>query len=506
MRMRPTPSDPFARKPIGAMLAEMKGGERLHRVLGPAALTSLGVGATIGAGIYVLTGEVAHNYAGPSLMLSFVLAAVGCGFAALCYSELASMVPVAGSAYTYAYATLGELLAWIIGWDLVLEYAIGSAAVANGWSNYFVEFMRTMLHVRLDPRLLSPPWDYDLSRGAFVLKTVHLASGEVAHAWFNLPAVVVTAVITLILVVGIKESAGFNAAMVLLNVGVILTIVGIGAAYVDPRHWKPFFHEQKGLGGVAEGAARIFFAYIGFDSISTHAEEARNPQRDLAIGILSSLVICTVLYVSVAAVLTGMVPYQRIDVAAPLASAFLGRGLTTAGSLITIGILAGLTSSLLVGNLSQPRILMAMARDGMLPEHFFAAVHPRFLTPWKSTILVGLVVGLAGALAPLNFLADLVSVGTLFAFVIVCAAVWILRYKSPELERPFRTPALPVVAALGILVNGGLMFKLGRDNWLRLIIWLAIGLAIYFGYSRYHTKLGRKPAAVADDLAGDHLA
>jgi basic amino acid/polyamine antiporter, APA family len=494
--MKNPPSDPFSRKPIATLLQEMKGGERLHRVLGPVALTGLGVGATIGAGIYVLTGEVAHNYAGPSMMLSFVLAAVGCGFAALCYSELASMVPVAGSAYTYAYATLGELIAWVIGWDLVLEYAIGSAAVANGWSNYFVELLRYLFQIHLDPRLLSSPWDYDIHQGVFFFKIVTLASGATVNAWFNLPAVLVTLAVTLVLVVGVRESAGFNAAMVLLNVGVILTIVGLGAAYADPRHWRPFLHEDKGWKGVAEGAARIFFAYIGFDSISTHAEEARNPQRDLAIGILGSLGICTTLYVAVAAVLTGMVPYQQIDVSAPLASAFHCRGLTLAGGLITMGILAGLTSSLLVGNLSQPRILMAMARDGMLPEHFFAAVHPRFRTPWKATILVGVVVALAAALAPLNFLADLVSVGTLFAFVIVCGSVWILRFKSPEIERPFRTPALPVVAALGILVNGGLMFSLGRDNWVRLVVWLVIGLAIYFGYSRFHTKLNR-PVEVA---------
>jgi APA family basic amino acid/polyamine antiporter len=480
----------FARKPIATLLAEMSGGERLHRVLGPVALTGLGVGATIGAGIYVLTGEAAHNFAGPSLMLSFLLAGIGCGFAALCYSELASMVPVAGSAYTYAYATLGELLAWIIGWDLVLEYAIGSAAVANGWSNYFVEFTRHMLHIQIDPRLLSPPWDYDLKSGAFFFKTVTLASGDSVNAWLNLPAIGIVAIITAVLVVGVRESAGFNAAMVLLNVGVILTIIGVGAVYVDPSNWRPFLHEEKGWSGVAEGAARIFFAYIGFDSISTHAEEARNPQRDLAIGIIGSLLICSTLYIAVAAVLTGMVSYRSIDVAAPLAAAFRQKGLTFATGLITVGILAGLTSSLLVGNLSQPRILMAMARDGMLPERFFAAVHPRFKTPWKSTILVGLVVALGAALVPLNFLADLVSVGTLFAFLIVCASVWILRYRSPELERPFRVPALPLIAAMGILINGGLMFSLGRDNWIRLIVWLALGLIIYFAYSRHHTKLG----------------
>ena len=380
----------------------MDGGERLHRVLGPVALTSLGVGATIGTGIYVLTGEVAKNYAGPSMMLSFLLAAVGCGFAALCYSELASMVPVAGSAYTYAYATLGELVAWIIGWDLVLEYAIGSAAVANGWSNYFVEFTQNHLGIHFDPRFLSCPWDFDHKTNEFVTQMVTLASGATVNAWFNLPAILITLAITVVLVVGVKESAGFNAAMVLLNVGVILTIIGVGAAYVDPRHWRPFLHEEKGWSGVAEGAARIFFAYIGFDSISTHAEEARNPQRDLAIGIIGSLLICTLLYVAVAVVLTGMVPYGEIDVKAPLSAAFERHGKGFANGLITAGILAGLTSSLLVGNLSQPRILMAMARDGMLPEGFFAAVHPRFRTPWKSTILVGLVVAAAGALAPLS--------------------------------------------------------------------------------------------------------
>jgi APA family basic amino acid/polyamine antiporter len=492
--MRRTPSDPFARKPIEMLLGEMQGDERLHRVLGPLALTSLGVGATIGTGIYVLTGEVARHYAGPSLMLSFLLAAIGCGFAALCYSELASMVPVAGSAYTYAYATLGEMVAWIIGWDLVLEYAIGSAAVANGWSNYFVELVERVFGFAIDPRLTTPPWDYDLSRGEFYLKTVTLGSGEVAQAWFNLPAALIMVFITALLVVGIKESAGFNAAMVLLNVGVILAIIGVGAAYVDPANWRPFLHEEKGWRGVAEGAARIFFAYIGFDSISTHSEEARNPQRDLAIGILGSLLICTVLYVAVAAVLTGMIPYRQIDVGAPLAAAFRQKGLTFTTGLISLGILMGLTSSLLVGTLSQPRILLAMARDGMLPESFFAAVHPRFRTPWKSTILVGVVVALAGSLAPLGFLAELVSVGTLFAFVIVCASVWILRWKSPEVHRPFRTPALPVVAALGLLINGGLMVSLGRDNWIRLLVWLALGMVIYFGYSRYHTKLGRLEA------------
>ena len=484
-------SDPFARKPIETLLKEMEGGERLHRVLGPVALTALGVGATIGAGIFVLTGEAARNDAGPSLVLSFLLAGIGCGFAALCYSELASMVPVAGSAYTYAYATLGELVAWIIGWDLVLEYAIGSSAVAVGWSKYLVALFRNQFHLALDPRWLNAPWNFDVGSHSFVWNkvAVTLADGSAGQvqAVANVPALLIVLAITSILVVGIKESATFNATMVILNLSVILLVIGLGSTYVEPKNWTPFLHKGHGWKGISLGAAHIFFAYIGFDSISTHAEEARNPRRDLAIGILGSLLICSVLYIAVAGILTGMVPYERIDVDAPIASAFQVHGTTWASGLITVAILAGITSSLLVGTLSQPRILLAMARDGMLPHGFFAAIHPRFLTPWKSTILVGLVVGSISALVPLNFLADLVSVGTLFAFLVVCSAVWILRYKSPEVARPFRVKALPVVASLGILLNGGLMFSLGPDNWIRLVAWLALGLLIYFGYSRYHT-------------------
>ena len=485
------PSDPFARKPIETLLKEMNGGERLHRVLGPVALTALGVGATIGAGIFVLTGEAAKNDAGPSLILSFLLAGIGCGFAALCYSELASMVPVAGSAYTYAYATLGELVAWIIGWDLVLEYAIGSSAVAVGWSKYLAAFCRNQLHLVLDPRWLNSPWNFDSKTHAFFWNKVGVTLGDgtivQAQAYANVPAILIMVVITTILVVGIKESAMFNAVMVCINVAVILLVIGLGATYVEPKNWKPFLHKDHGWSGVALGAAHIFFAYIGFDAISTHAEEAKNPKRDLAIGILSSLLICSVLYVAVAGILTGMVAYQDIDAEAPLASAFQSHGTTWASGLITGAILAGLTSTLLVSTLSQPRILLAMARDGMLPHSFFGAVHPRFQTPWKSTILVGLVVATVAATVPLSFLADLVSVGTLFAFLIVCVSVWVLRSKSPEIERPFRVRALPVVATLGILINGGLMFSLGPDNWIRLGVWLALGLGIYFGYSRYRT-------------------
>jgi basic amino acid/polyamine antiporter, APA family len=482
----------FRRKDVSHLIAQMNDGERLHRRLGPLALTGLGVGATIGAGLYVQTGIVANEVAGPSIILSFLFAAIGCSFAAICYSELASMVPVAGSAYTYAYATLGELLAWIIGWDLILEYAIGSSAVAAGWSNYLDAFMNNLFHVRFDPRLRAAPWGYDVSAARFFVNRVALPNGESCVAWFNLPAVLVTAAITVVLVIGIKESAGFNFAMVCLNIVVILSVVAIGVSYVDPRNWKPFLHEEHGWEGVARGAGKIFFAYIGFDSISTHAEEARRPQRDLPLGIMGALTICTVLYVAVAAVLTGMEPYRQIDIAAPLSSALHSHGLRFAGSLITLGILAGMTSSLLVGNLSQPRILLAMARDGLLPPRIFAAVHPRFKTPWIATILVGVFVGTASALAPLDFLADLVSIGTLFAFVIVSAAVWILRVTDPCAERPFRAPWLPFVSTMGILVNGGMMFSLGLENWMRLLIWLVFGLLIYFGYSRHHSMLATR--------------
>ena len=494
------PSDPFARKPIETLLKEMHGGQRLHRVLGPVALTALGVGATIGAGIFVLTGQEARDHAGPSLVLSYLLAGVACLFAALCYSELASMVPVAGSAYTYAYTTLGELVAWIIGWDLILEYAIGSSAVAVTWSEYLAALFQNQFHRPLDPRWINAPWSFNIKTHSFEWThvAVKIADGSTVmmQAYGNLPAVLIVLAITVILVVGIKESAMFNATMVIVNLAVILLVISLGATYVEPKNWTPFLHKVHGWKGVPMGAAMIFFAYIGFDSISTHSEEAKNPGRDLAIGILASLLICSVLYIAVAGILTGMIPYEQIAEKASIASAFKTHGSTWASGLITVAILAGVTSSLLVGTLSQPRILMAMARDGMLPTRFFAAIHPRFLTPWKSTILVGLVVGLVSGLMPLSFLAELVSVGTLFAFLIVCISVWILRYRSPEIPRPFRVKALPVVATLGILINGGLMFSLGPDNWIRLVVWLALGLVIYFGYGRYHTQL--KPVEPAE--------
>jgi basic amino acid/polyamine antiporter, APA family len=488
----------FARKPLSMLLEEMKGENRLRRILGPVTLSSLGVGAIIGTGIFVLTGIGAHDKAGPALTLSFVVAGVACVFAAFCYAEFASMVPVAGSAYTYAYATLGELFAWIIGWDLVLEYAVGSATVAHGWSHYFQDFIGIFgLHL---PRALTiAPFDYDTGLGHFV------ATGSV----IDLPAIVITAIVTAILVKGIRESATFNTTMVGIKLAIVFFVIIVGAFYVNPDNWVPF--APFGLGGISffgrpvfgtagadgttlgmlAGAATIFFAYIGFDSVSTHAEEAKNPRRDVPIGIISSLIICTVLYIAVSAVLTGMVRYNEIDINAPVSNAFAKVGLPWAQFLISSGAIAGITSVLLVMMLSQPRVLLAMARDGLIPQSFFGAIHDRFRTPWKSTILTGLFVALMAALLPLRVLAELVNIGTLLAFVIVCAAVLIMRYTHPEAERPFRAPFVPVLPILGILSCLLLMFSLPEENWLRLLVWLLLGFLVYFGYGRRHSVLAK---------------
>ena len=466
----------FTRKPVHVLLAETEGAHGLRRVLGPVQLTALGVGCIIGAGIFVLTGLAANQYAGPALVLSFVVAGVGCTLAALCYAEFAAMVPVAGSAYTYAYATLGELMAWIIGWDLVLEYAVASSTVAHGWSHYFVSFLG-IFDIVLPHAWTNGPFDFDPALGHWV------ATGAV----MNLPALLVVLAVTVVLVIGIRESASFNAAMVILKLAVVLFVIVVGARHIDTTNWHPFM--PYGVPGVLKGAAYIFFAYIGFDSVSTHAEEARNPQRDVPIGIIVSLLLCTVLYILVAGVLTGMVPYHEIDLDAPVAEAFAARGLAIAHLLIAAGAVVGITSVLLVLLLSQARILLALARDGLISHRFFAAVHPRFRTPHKATILTGILVGLAGALFPLKLLADLVNIGTLMAFVVVCAAVIVMRRTHPELHRPFHTPFMPWVPIGGILMNLAMMFSLGWENWLRLAVWLAVGLALYFSYGRKHSKL-----------------
>jgi APA family basic amino acid/polyamine antiporter len=488
----------FAKKPVSLLLNEMSGRAGLRPVLGPLQLASLGVGAIIGAGIFVVIGLVAKDKAGAATMLSFVIAGCACAFAALCYAEFAAMVPVAGSAYTYAYATLGELAAWIIGWDLLLEYGVGAASVAHGWSHYFTDFIQ-IFGIQFPHAFADAPFDFNPATGQFV------ATGAI----MDLPAFLIAALLTAVLVIGIRESASFNAFMVAVKLSVVFLIIAIGIFYIDPQNWHPFApygyfgisffgktivgHQAAGgepLGMMA-GAAIVFYAYIGFDSVSTHAEEARNPSRDVPIGIIGSLALCTVLYIAVAAVLTGMVPYDKIDIDAPLAQAFRRVGLPWAHFLISIGALTGITSVLMVLMLSQPRIMLAMARDGLLPAGFFGAVHQRFRTPWKSTLITGAAVALMGSLLPLRILAELVNIGTLLAFVIVCAAVLIMRRRHPEAERPFRCPFVPLVPFLGIGFCLLLMFALPAENWLRLIIWLVLGFVVYFGYGRHHSVLAR---------------
>jgi APA family basic amino acid/polyamine antiporter len=470
------------KKPLAVLLDEVRGEQRLRRVLGPVQLSSLGVGAIIGTGIFVLVGVAAHDRTGPALMLSFVAAGLTCVFAALCYAEFASMVPVAGSAYTYAYATLGELFAWIIGWDLILEYAVASSTVAHGWSAYFQDFLQ-FFGIQIPHVFTNAPFDFDPVTGQLV------STGT----WFDLPAIVIVALVTIILVKGIKESASFNAGIVMVKVAVVLFVIGVGAFYVNPDNWTPFapfgltgisffgntlFGQTGPAGepvGMLAGAAIVFFAYIGFDSVST-------------------LVLCTTLYILVAGVLTGMVPYNQINIDAPVSDAFRQAGLPWAQLLIAVGAVAGITSVLLVMMLSQPRIFLAMARDGLLPRDFFGAVHDRFRTPWKSTILTGIFVALMAAFLPLRILAELVNIGTLLAFVIVCAAVLIMRRTHPDAHRPFRAPLGPVVPILGILSCLILMFSLPPENWYRLAGWLVLGLIIYFAYSRKHSTLAAQTA------------
>ena len=440
----------------------------------------MGVGAIIGAGIFVLTGLAAHDYAGPSLMLSFALAAVGCALAGLCYAEFAAMIPVAGSAYTYAYATLGELFAWIIGWDLVLEYAIASCAVAHGWSHYF-QALLGLYGVTLPGWLATDPFS---ASAAVHAAAPHLFGIPVV---FDSCALAISLLLTVVLVLGIRESAGLNSIIVVLKLVVVLFVIAAGIPHVEPANWTPFF--PFGVVGTLSGASYVFFAYIGFDSISTHAEEAKNPDRDVPVAILSSLAMCTLLYIAVAAVLTGMVKYSDIDIDAPIVAAFSSKGLDVASVIISVGAVAGITSVLLVMMLSQARVLLAMARDGLIPFAFFGAVHPRFRTPHRSTMLTGLFVGTIAALVPLKALAEVVNIGTLFAFVIVCAAVLVMRRTRPEVRRPFRTPWVPFVPIAGIVANLVLMSALGWHNWARLFIWMAIGMVIYACYGYRHSKL-----------------
>jgi basic amino acid/polyamine antiporter, APA family len=512
------PASLFRRKGLDRLVGETVAPEhQLKRALGPVQLTLLGIGAIIGAGIFSTVGTAAagaaaeagasgHLGAGPALVLSFVLVAVACGFAALCYSEFASMVPVSGSAYTYAYATLGELIAWIIGWDLILEYAVGNVAVAISWSDYFQSLLAGF-------KITWPVWlgtDYrtalqavhDIAKakaGGVDPSTLGDIVARGGHAWadaprllglpiiFNLPAVLIVALITWVLVRGIKESAGFNSAMVILKLVIIAFFLAVGACYVKPANWTPF--APNGFAGISSAAAIIFFAYIGFDAVSTAAEETRNPMRDVPIGIIGSLVVCTVIYVAVAMVLTGMVKWDQFKgVADPLAKAFSDLGMNWTAGIISFGAVFATTSVLLVFQLGQPRIFFSMARDGLLPP-WAAKVHPKYRTPHVTTILTGVFVAVFAAVTNINEVVELCNIGTLFAFVLVAAGIMVLRKTDPSHPRPFRTPCVPVVPLLAILTCGWLMTELPNLTWLRFQVWLELGLLIYLGYGQYHSRL-----------------
>lgn len=504
-------SDLFARKSIAEARDEaLPGDTGLQRVLGPWQLTALGIGAIIGAGIFSTTGTAiaggaGHVGAGPALMLSLLLVAVTCGFAALCYAEFASMIPQAGSAYTYAYATMGEFIAWIIGWDLIIEYAVGNVAVAVSWSGYFQELLRGF-------GLAFPEWlatDYRTAfQGAAQVRDAiasgvdpntlgaHVLQGagavETAPTLFglpiilNLPAVLVVALITWVLVVGVRESAWFNTAMVVVKVAMLIAFLAIGAMYVRPENWSPF--APNGLRGVWTGASLVFFAYIGFDAVSTAAEESRDPKRDMPFAIIVSLLVTTLLYVAVAAVLTGMLPWNRLGTAEPLATAFGERGLNVAAGLISFGAVIATTSVLLVFQMGQPRIFYAMARDGLLPQ-WAASIHPKYRTPHVTTIITGVFVAVFAAFANINEVVELTNIGTLFAFVLVAAGIIVMRRTDPDRPRPFRTPFVPAVPLLAIGFCIFLMLGLPAITWVRFGIWLAIGVVFYFVYGRRHSRL-----------------
>lgn len=516
----------FVRKSIDSLRAEAfaAGEQSLKRTLGPINLITLGIGAIIGTGIFVLTGTAAAQYAGPGLILSFIIAGVGCAFAGLCYAEFASMIPIAGSAYTYGYATLGELMAWIIGWDLILEYLFAASTVAVGWSGYLVSFLHDF-GIQIPPQwsnatgadlvqLASGSWvtvtprlNEQLVAQGIDISTLPQATGSV-----NLVAATALLVITILLLVGIKESARFNNVMVAIKLFVIVAFVIAGARFlidnpeVATSNWTPFIPQNEGTfghfgwSGILRAAGVIFFAYIGFDAVSTVAQEAKQPQRDMPLGILGSLAICTVLYILVSGILTGMVHYTRLNVPEPIAVGVEVIGVRFLTDMVKLGAIAGLTSVMLVMLIGQPRIFFSMARDGLLPP-IFARVHPHFRTPYAGTILTGCVCALLAAAFPITLLGELVSIGTLLAFVIVCAGVWYLRVREPERARPFRTPLVPLVPILGILVCVTMMAGLPLDTWLRLIVWFGLGLIVYFAYGRRHSHLRRAAVTTASSTA-----
>lgn len=502
----------FARKPLELITSEADeaGEHALRRALGPINLVMLGIGAIIGAGIFVITGAAASQYAGPAIVISFVIAGLACAFAGLCYSEFASLIPIAGSAYTYGYATLGELIAWIIGWDLILEYAFGASTVASGWSGYVVSFLQDY-GIHIPPQLTATPgtelvlynnrWEL-LGKIMPALQQAGIDPASLPHATglFNLVAFLGIAAVTAILVVGIRESANVTSAIVILKVAIVLAFIAIAGAFALAHpatvaaNWDPFLPEntgkfgEYGWSGVVRAAGVIFFAYIGFDAVSTAAQEAKNPQRDMPIGILGSLAICTVLYIAVSGLLTGIVDYKALGVPDPVAVGIDATGVKWGSFLVKAGAVLGLFSVMMVLLLGQSRVFFSMSRDGLLPP-WAGRVHPKFRTPIVSTVLVGLLVGGFAALIPISVLGELVSIGTLLAFVIVCGGVWLLRVRQPDLPRPFKTPLVPLVPILGMAVSVLMMAALPGDTWIRLVVWLLIGFAIYFSYGRKHSRV-----------------
>ena len=519
----------LAKKPLNTILAEASetGEHSLKRALGPTNLISLGIGAIIGTGIFVLTGAAAAQYAGPAIVLSFIVAGVACVFAGLCYAEFAAMIPVAGSAYTYGYATLGEIFAWIIGWDLILEYAFGAATVASGWSGYVLSFLGDF-GIVVSPKLAGAPgtdfvfWQNhwaNLSKTMDAIKQAGVDPATLPHmqSSFNLFGFLGIVGVTIILVIGIKESANFNSFIVIVKVCVLLIFLGLGVNYLMAHgsqasaNWTPFIPPNNGgfgkygWSGIVRAAGVIFFAYIGFDAVSTAAQEAKNPKRDMPIGILGSLVICTILYILVAGVLTGLVNYKQLNIPDPIALGIDQTGVRWGSILVKLGAICGLSSTMVVMLLGQSRVFFSMSKDRLLPE-VFSKVHPRFRTPYLSSIFVGFFVAFFAALIPISVLGELVSIGTLLAFVIVCAGVWALRRKDPNLHRPFKTPWVPFTPIMGAAVSLLMMVGLPLDTWIRLVVWLIIGMCIYFFYGRHNSRVQRgelTPAIAPGDTVAE---
>lgn len=480
-------SNLWARKPIEQLINEASDSKNeLKRSLSSTSLVALGIGAIIGAGLFSLTGIAAANHAGPAVTLSFILAAVGCAFAGLCYAEFASMIPTAGSAYTYSYATLGEFVAWIIGWDLVLEYALGAATVAVSWSQYLLELLSS-LGVHLPVELVCSPFE-----------TIKLSDGTIINGGLiNLPAVFIVIALSLLLIRGTQSSARLNNVLVILKLCVVIMFIVLGWNFIDPANHTPYIPEnvgtrgQFGWSGIAAGAAVVFFAFIGFDAVSTAAQEAKNPQKGMPIGILGSLVVCTILYVLFSHVMTGLVPYTVfVNDAKPAATAFAKTGYDFLQKGLIIAILAGYTSVMLVMLLGQSRVFFSMSKDGLLPK-FFGEVHAKFQSPWKTNLFFMVFVSAFAGFVPVSDLGHMVSIGTLFAFALVCVGVWIMRVKKPDLPRAFKTPLVPLVPILGVVVCVYLMTSLPIEAWYRLSLWLGLGLAIYFLYGRYNSKLNK---------------